>query len=364
MRTILIAHNYTENSFAAMSYHLAHHLADVGNRVVFISHRPFFKETQIIKKKKGEIIICSWATERRPTSFADIFWFAKIYLRYKPEIVIGHFVGNNISILFSKLLSVGKVKTLAYYHTLTNQILIDSNKKKSIQSLLFFRKRLFYKLFCDLIVCPSEFAKMDLKSFHNVNKGIVVLNPMMDRFVTKDKNIENTIVISYLGRLENSKGVLDMINAFIEYKSKNCRSKIVLNIAGSGSKSKEVAQLISGLESISFLGNLPYNEIDGYLNKSHFAIIPSKFDAFNMVGIEAMMNGTPLLISNTTGLSNYLLDGRECFKFDSTINSMISLFNQIEKKEFNYEEMSNSARATYLELFSLESYYKSISKIL
>ena len=49
MKTILIAHNYTQNSFASMSFNLAHHLAKLGNRVVFISHKPFFKDMKIIK---------------------------------------------------------------------------------------------------------------------------------------------------------------------------------------------------------------------------------------------------------------------------------------------------------------------------
>jgi hypothetical protein len=53
MKTIIIAHNYSEESFSAMSYHLAHHLASLGNRVIFISHRPYFSEKRIIKKVNG-----------------------------------------------------------------------------------------------------------------------------------------------------------------------------------------------------------------------------------------------------------------------------------------------------------------------
>jgi hypothetical protein len=36
MKTILIAHNYSEVSFSVMSYQLAHHLANEGHFVVFI----------------------------------------------------------------------------------------------------------------------------------------------------------------------------------------------------------------------------------------------------------------------------------------------------------------------------------------
>lgn len=110
MKTIVIAHNYSESSFATMSYHLSHHLANLGNRVIFISHHPYFSEKQIIKKGKGEVIVCSWPTEKRPTSIKDFFWYAKLYLKYKPEIVIGHFVGSNITVSVSKILSFGKVK--------------------------------------------------------------------------------------------------------------------------------------------------------------------------------------------------------------------------------------------------------------
>ena len=66
MKTIVIAHNYSESSFATMSYHLSHHLANLGNRVIFISHHPYFSDEQIIKKGKGEVIVCSWPTKKDP----------------------------------------------------------------------------------------------------------------------------------------------------------------------------------------------------------------------------------------------------------------------------------------------------------
>ncbi len=146
MKTIVIAHNYSEISFAAMSYHFAHYLANRGHRVVFISHNPYFSEKKILKINSGEIILHSWSTEKRPTTFGDFVWFSRIYFQYKPQIVIGHFVGSNITILVSKVFSFGKVKTVEYYHTLSNQIILDLKKVTLKQKLLFFRKKLFYKL--------------------------------------------------------------------------------------------------------------------------------------------------------------------------------------------------------------------------
>lgn len=364
MKTILIAHNYTESSFSAMSFQLAHHLAELGNRVIFISHKPFFKEVEITKKEKGEIIVMSWTSEKRPTGLNDVCWYISIYLKYKPKIIIGHFVGSNITIAISKLFSLGKANTFVYYHTLSTQISTDTTNGFLKNKSLFFRKKLFYKLFCDSVICPSKLAKDDLKSFFSVDKGHVILNPMTDRFIGKQTVFQDKIVISFLGRLDASKGVLDLIRAFELYKKKNKESKIILNIAGNGSQKNEIDNLTKNNNSIKYRGGLMYSEIDEYLNSSHFTIIPSKFDNLPTVGIESIMNKTPLLISNTTGLTQYLSDGFECFKFDSNIESMIQLFEKVETNFERQEEMSNNARSTYLTKFSMIKYFDEISNLI
>lgn len=364
MKTILIAHNYSEVSFSAMSYHLAHHLANLGHQVIFVSHHPYFEERRTLGNYKRKIIIYSWPTKKRPISIQDLLWYAKIHLKYKPDIVIGHFVGSNISLSVSKLLSFGKVKTFEYYHTLTDQLLADLRKTSKKQRMLFCRKKIFYRLFCDVIICPSALAKKDLKDFYFIDKGLVMLNPIKDRFKNKIVTDKATITISYLGRLDPSKGVVDLITAFTLYKNRFRNSKIILNIAGTGSQELEIKEMIKDNLDIYYLGGLPYAAIDDYLNKSHFVIIPSKHDAFNVVGIESMMNQTPLLISYTTGLADYLTDGKECFKFEPNVDSMVSLFNKIENNFNLYEQMSFDARATFLDKFGIDTYCNAISNLI
>jgi glycosyltransferase involved in cell wall biosynthesis len=364
MKTILIAHNYSEVSFSAMSYHLAHHLANLGHQVVFISHHPYFSEVQVVKKGKGKISICSWPTSQRPTSIRDFSWYVSVYFKYKPDVIIGHFVGSNISLSVSKVLSFGKVKTFEYYHTLTDQLLADLKKTSIKQKMLFFRKKIFYDLFCDVIICPSALAKNNLKDFYFIDKGLVMLNPIKDRFKNKIAIDKDIITISYLGRLDPSKGVVDLIIAFTLYKNRFRNSKIILNIAGTGSQEVEIRELIKDNLAICYLGGLPYDKIDDYLNKSHFVIIPSKFDNLPTVGLESMMNQTPLLLSDTIGLASYLTEGKECFKFAPNVNSMVSLFNKIENNLNLYEQMSFDARATFLDKFGMDTYCNAISNLI
>ncbi len=364
MKTILIAHNYTQGSFAFMSYSLAHYLANRGCRVIFISHKPFFKESFREGVDYGELIVYSWPTTKRPTSIMDALWFLKIYMRYKPETIISHFVNVNITVFVSKIISGGKVKTLPYYHTLSSQIITDGNKNKMFQRVLEIRKKLLYKFFCSNIICPSDVALKDLSNYFGIKKGIKVLNPMQDRFCNKEEIFTDKIQIVYLGRIDISKGVIEMIEAFDAYLLKFPDSKIKIKIAGSGSQIKKMFEKIKNNNRINYVGSLEYSQIDKYLNQAHYTIIPSKYDALNMVGIESLMNQTPLLITNTTGLSEELTDGYECYKFNLNTNDMISLFEKVENTIHLQKEMGINARKTYLNKFSVSSYYKSMDNLI
>jgi glycosyltransferase involved in cell wall biosynthesis len=364
MKTILIAHNYSEVSFAAMSYHLANYLAEKGHKVVFISHQPYFEKKQIITKDKGQLIVYSWPSTKRPTRLSDFLWYGSIHRAYKPEIIIGHFVGSNIAITVSKFLSFGKVKTFEYYHTLSSQLLADHGKINLKQSILFLRKKLFYKHLCDTLVCPSELAKKDARHLYAIDKSIVLLNPMPDRFLYKAVLPTDVIVVSFLGRLDPSKGVINLVAAFKKYKERIPSSKIVLRIAGTGAEQLAIQEMIVGTAGIEFLGGLSYDAIDAYLSQTHFTIIPSKFDNLPTVGLESLMNQTPLLISNTTGLTPYVTDGVDCFKFEPTIDGIIKMLERVETNTEKWEAMAIAARLTFTKNFSIETYCNAFLKII
>ena len=364
MKTILIAHNYDKNSFANLSYQLAHSLASKGDRVIFMSHKPYIKEVFEKKIGKGILIVSSWSSKNRPTGFKDVVWFYNIYKQYKPSIIIGHFVGSNITTLVSKILSFNKAKTFIYYHTLSKQINTDSNTKIIKNKINYYRKRFFYYFFCDKLICPSNLAKIDLLNYFKINKGVVVLNPMEDRFVDNLMNSNTNNIISYLGRLDSSKGVIDMIEAFKIYKKKNINSKLILQIAGSGKYEKTIKMQVNNFEDIKFLGNLDYKEVDNYIKNSSFIIIPSKIDNLPTVGLEALMNSTPILLSSKTGLSEYLKDNENCYLFLPEIEKILELFKKVEDNFIEYTYLRKNARQSYLDNFSMDKYITKMEEII
>lgn len=364
MKTILIAHNYSISSFSYMSFEFANYLANKGYRVVFISHKPFFKKEKIYKKKKGELIVLSWSSKKRPTSLNDFIWFSKIFKKYNPDCTIGHFVGANIAISVSKILSFGKCKTFIYYHTLSNQVIKDLPYNKLIYYFKNIRKYFFYK-FVDFYVCPSHLAKNDIIKTFNVNpiKTKVILNAIEDRFSNKhiNMNLNNSKTISYLGRLDYSKNVRLLVNSFIKFKTKEPNSILKLRIAGSGADSKEIEKICKNHSYLSFIGAIPYDEVDEFLSKGEFTVIPSESDNLPTVGIESLMNCVPIIISSNTGLSKYCLNDINSFIIKPNQEELISIFEKISKKA--YPNMRKEARKLFEEKFSIENYCIEMEKL-
>lgn len=368
MKTILIAHNYSEVSFASMSYRLAHFTAKKGNRVIFISHRPYFKEKKVIKNENGgELIIISWSSYERPTGVKDIIYFTKIYLKYKPSVIIGHFVGANITTILSKLLSFGKTQTLVYYHTLSSQNIFDSKLSSIKQRVFKIRKKMFYNVFVDLLICPSLLSKNDAIQHFNLSekKAIVVLNAIKDRIENKEiVTPSGKIIVSYLGRLDSSKNVLLLIESFLQFKIETKDREVLLQIAGDGEEREKIQEYADLNSNIQFYGKLDYVLIDKYLQESSYTIIPSLVDNLPTVGLESLMNGTPLLISTKTGLSAYCIEGVDCYKFLPTKEDIIKAFIKIINNKKNSFEMSKNARKTYEEKFSILRYEQTIFNII
>ena len=310
-----------------MSHDLAYHLANEGFRVVFVSHFPYFEKPQIIHLPKGQIVVCSWPTKNRPTQMVDFWWFTKLYFKYKPAVVLGHFVGSNITIVLSKIFSLGRVLAIDHYHTLSNAILTDLQKIGRKQRFLVFRKKIFYQLFCDYVFCPSEFAKTDLKNVFGYGRARVIVNPISDRYLN-DKVYEHThIIVSFLGRLEPTKGIIETIVAFQNYKAKNPETKLMMQIAGTGSLKNQILEMIKSSTDIVFHGGLEYVAIDQYLTNSHYTIIPSKFDNLPTVGLESLMLGRPLLISTGTGLTSFIIPEKSGFLFDFGVKQIEAAFD-------------------------------------
>ncbi len=116
----------------------------------------------------------------------------------------------------------------------------------------------------------------------------------------------------YLGRLEYEKGVHDAIAALPRIR--RTHPGTTLTIAGDGTQQQwlvEQARKHKVLKATTFVGQVDHDGIGRLLHTADAAVLPSHYEPFGIVALEAAATGTPLVTSNVGGLGEAVIDGAD-----------------------------------------------------
>jgi glycogen(starch) synthase len=114
----------------------------------------------------------------------------------------------------------------------------------------------------------------------------------------------------YLGRLEYEKGVHDVIAALPRIRRTHPGTTLV--IAGDGTQQDflvEQARKHKVLKAIDFVGRVNHEQLVALLHDTDAAVLPSHYEPFGIVALEAAATGAPLVTSNVGGLGEAVLNG-------------------------------------------------------
>lgn len=157
----------------------------------------------------------------------------------------------------------------------------------------------------DAIICPSRMERKRLIHYypHLVDKVHVIPNGIdRNKIKPKRKIIPNRIL--YVGRVARSKGLETLIRALPKVIKK--RPKTILHVVGSGSSSYmgEMRQLISQLklkQKVIFHPWMDQDELSRYYRGTTIVVIPSHYESFGMVVVEALAHATPVIVTTAVG---------------------------------------------------------------
>lgn len=114
----------------------------------------------------------------------------------------------------------------------------------------------------------------------------------------------------YFGRLEYEKGVHDAIAALPRIR--RTHPGTTLTIAGDGTQLDfltEQARKHKVLRAVNFVGRVDHWQLLTLLHRCDAAVLPSHYEPFGIVALEAAAAGTPLVTSNVGGLGEAVIDG-------------------------------------------------------
>ena len=117
-------------------------------------------------------------------------------------------------------------------------------------------------------------------------------------------------LIGYAGRLVYEKGVQDLVHAVPQLRERHPGLRVV--IAGDGPHRPELqheARKLKLYRAISFAGFLGEAELAAVLAASDAVVVPSIYEPFGMVALEAAAAGAPLAVASTGGLNEIVEPG-------------------------------------------------------
>lgn len=143
-------------------------------------------------------------------------------------------------------------------------------------------------------------------------------NPIEQRYAKKVIGIPpDHRMILFAGRIERLKGIDNLFKAMALLKQNHPEwdwSKICLSVIGGDPserglrENEEMARLHAlrdelGLQDlIAFLGARDQDSLHFYFSAAEFLVMPSHYESFGMVALEAMACGTPVIVSDVGGL--------------------------------------------------------------
>lgn len=116
----------------------------------------------------------------------------------------------------------------------------------------------------------------------------------------------------FMGRYTDVKNV----RLILKWLQVNRELKLEFTFCGQGELEREIDEYINEDSRVINIGYNKTADIQQFLCEYDFLVLPSKFEPFGIVLIEALASGVPCIVSNATGPGEVIENGSDGFVFD------------------------------------------------
>ncbi len=157
---------------------------------------------------------------------------------------------------------------------------------------------------CDLVISPTGQEAHAIMTLYPEAKIFSVPHGVDATQFTPSPNGHNNIL--FVGRIDPIKGMHLLIEAM-----RIMERGVTLTVVGGAAKDKgsagEMASYAAGLP-VEFVGPVRHERLREYYKNSALLVIPSYYESFGLVGLEAMASGRPVVGFSHTGLQETVGD--------------------------------------------------------
>ncbi|MFA5047778.1 MAG: glycosyltransferase family 4 protein [Patescibacteria group bacterium] len=199
-----------------------------------------------------------------------------------------------------------------------------------------------YERNIDLFIVPSEFVKKQLLKSGFKSQKILIIPHFLDRTATVTSSTVAEKYILSFGRLDESKGLSDLIKA---YALSNLRD-VKLKIAGAGPEQKNLEKLIDSLNlssSVELLGHKNREELFRLVSQCLFTVFPSRVhETFGLGILESFKNHKPVIASRAGAFPELVKDGHNGLLFEvGDINQLRDKITELATDAKKLRELAN-----------------------
>lgn len=191
----------------------------------------------------------------------------------------------------------------------------------------------------DAIIAVGNGLKKEIEELTN-RKDIKVIGNLVDLSLFDIRGIKresDEFIFFSVAFLEGEKGLDTLIKAFsMRFKNENVR----LVIGGDGSQREwleGIAKSESVEKQVTFTGALSREEVASWMNKCHAFVLPSRYETFGVVYIEALASGKPVIGTFNGGAEDIVTKDVGILVEIDNIKDLSNAMDHIRKNNKEYE---------------------------
>lgn len=175
----------------------------------------------------------------------------------------------------------------------------------------------------DRIICASEGERRVLIDYYGVSPANAVQVPCgvdtdhfrpMGRLQVRRRLgfPDDEPLVLFVGRIEPLKGIDILLRAAAETEGR-FRLLVVGGDSQDAGRKSELSRLADDLgiaDRVVFRDAVPHDELPLYFNAADVCVVPSYYESFGLVAVEAMACGVPVVASRVGGLLETVRDGQ------------------------------------------------------